>query len=384
MATVGNKREQGVSVPFVDLDPVHKSLVPAILAELELLFESGAFINGPQVGAFERAFAEFCGRQVCVGLASGLDALRLALLAGGLDAGDEVIVPAMTFIATFEAVVQAGGSPVVVDVREDDIGMDVDAASAVVGTRTRFLLPVHLYGQMADARELIALADRHGLDVLEDACQAHGAERDGIRAGSMGKAAAFSFYPSKNLGAIGDAGALVLDDEETAATVRALREHGQVRRYESDFTGYTARLDTVQALVLAHKLPFLQQWNAERRSAAEFYNQALAGIGDLKLPRTVPGSTHVWHVYAVRTADPSGLGTFLSERGIGSGRHYPQAPHLAPAFANLELPAGSFPVAEAVARETLSLPIHPGISDAQLEVVVEAVREFFQRGYRAQ
>ena len=379
MATTSNKSESSISVPFVDLGPSSNEVSAAVLADLAALVEKGAFINGPYVDEFERAFAAACGRGIGIGLGSGLDALRLALAASGLGPGDEVIVPAMTFIATLEAVVQAGGRPAVVDVREDDVGMDVEAASSVVGDRTRFLLPVHLYGQMADARALTALADRHGLSVLEDACQAHGAERDGIRAGTMGLAAAFSFYPSKNLGAWGDAGALVLDDEPVAERVRALREHGQTRRYHSDYVGYTARLDAVQALVLAHKLPLLGRWNAERQLAARYYSEELAGVGDLKLPVAVAGATHVWHVYAVRTADPTALGDFLAQHGIATGRHYPQPPHLSPAFANLGFRPGSFPVAEAVARETLSLPIFPGIAESQLEAVVQAVRGFFAR-----
>lgn len=380
-ATVENEKvERRAPVPFVDLRPASSSVEQALLADLARLMETGMFVNGPHVKEFEQAFAASCGRGACVGVASGLDALRLGLLAFGLEPGDEVVVPAMTFIATFEAVVQASGRLVVVDVREDDVCMDADAAAAVVGDRTRFLFPVHLYGQMADVRALRSLADRHDLALLEDACQAHGAERDGVRAGNAGAAGAFSFYPSKNLGAMGDAGALVLDDEEAAARLRALREHGETTKYHSSYVGYTARLDALQALVLSHKLPLLERWNAERRKAAEFYRMALEGVGDLRLPVAVEGATHVWHVYAVRTADPVALAAFLAERGIASGRHYPQAPHLSRAFEYLGLPPGSFPVAEAVARETLSLPIFPGITEEQLEVVVEAVSEFFSRG----
>jgi dTDP-4-amino-4,6-dideoxygalactose transaminase len=383
MTTLENESGPTVSVPFVDVASSVRPLAAGILLDVEALLESGAFINGPQVADFEAEFAASCGRRFCVGLASGLDALRLGLLAGGLEEGDEVIVPAMTFIATFEAVVQAGGTPVVVDVREDDVGMDVEQAASRIGPRTRFLLPVHLYGQMADVGRLVELGERYGLDILEDACQAHGATRDGFRAGAVGRSAAFSFYPSKNLGAMGDAGALVLDDEEAAATVRALREHGQVRRYESDRVGYTARLDTIQAMVLGHKLPLLEAWNTERQRVAAFYDEALDGVGDLRLPATVPGAVHVWHVYAVRTSAPEALGRFLAERRIGTGRHYPQAPHLSPAFASLGHQSGAFPVAEAVARETLSLPVFPGITESQLTAVAEGVREFFESGHRA-
>ncbi len=380
MSTVSKDSRSEVSVPFVDLGPSSSAIKARLLADIGELIDSGLFINGPYVAAFERAFAEACQRPYAIGVASGLDALRLGLEACGLAPGDEVIVPAMTFVATFEAVVQAGGRVVVVDVGEDDAGMDVDGAAAAVGSRTSFLLPVHLYGQMADARALMELAERHGLAILEDACQAHGAERDGIRAGGLGVAAAFSFYPSKNLGAMGDAGALVSDDEGVIEKMRALREHGQTRRYHAEHIGYTARLDAMQAVVLSHKLPLLPAWNAERRAVAEFYNEMLDGVGDLRLPVTVSGSTHVWHVYAVRTADPVGLGDFLAGRGIASNRHYPEPPHLSEAFASLGVGRGAFPVAEAIARETLSLPIFPGISDEQLDAVVSGVRDFFARG----
>lgn len=369
-----------LAVPFLDLAPSHAPIRDGLLAEIAELIDGGGFVNGPRVEAFEHAFAEACGRSAGVGVASGLDALRLGLLAGGLEDGEEVIVPAMTFVATLEAVVQAGGKPVVVDVREDDVGLDVEAVDAAVGPRTRVVMPVHLYGQMADVRALRALTDRHGLGLVEDACQAHGAVRDGVRAGAAGTMAAFSFYPSKNLGAMGDAGALVLDDPETASRVRALREHGQTSRYHSAYVGYTSRLDALQALVLSHKLPHLDGWNAQRREAAELYNDALAGVGDLKLPTTVAGATHVWHVYAVRTAKPDALAEFLAGRGIATNRHYPEPPHLAPAFTGLGLRAGEFPVAEAVARETISLPLFPGIRVEQIQAVVDGIQAFFAGG----
>jgi dTDP-4-amino-4,6-dideoxygalactose transaminase len=378
--TAAHDREETLTVPFVDLGPSHADIADAIAGDIAQLIERGAFVNGPAVAEFERAFAGACGRSAAVGMASGLDALRLGLRACGIEPGDEVIVPAMTFIATLEAVVQAGGRPVVVDVREDDCGLDPEAAAAAVGPRTRFLLPVHLYGQMADVRSLHAVAERSGIGVFEDACQAHGAERDGIRAGAAGLAAAFSFYPSKNLGAMGDAGALVLDDADAAAVARALREHGQTSKYRSAYVGYTSRLDALQAVVLLRKLPLLGRWNEERRAAAAFYGDALADVGDLKLPVTAPGSTHVWHLYAVRTADPGRLAAFLAQRGVSTGHHYPEPPHLAPAYHDLGHREGAFPVAEAIARETISLPLFPGIAEEQLQAVADAVRDFFAGG----
>jgi dTDP-4-amino-4,6-dideoxygalactose transaminase len=367
-------------VPFLDLRPSNKPLQDSILAAFERTINSGSFTNGPEVGEFESAFAEYCTAPYCIGVASGLDALRLALLAKGLERGSEVIVPALTFAATVEAVVQAGGSPVLVDVAESDYNLDPTAAEAAFTDRTDLLLPVHLFGQLADMVSLERIANEHGLWILEDACQAHGAAREGRRAGTTGLAGAFSFYPAKNLGAFGDAGALMTSDASLAEHVQALREHGQIRKYEHELEGYTARLDTLQAIVLLHKLPLLDGWNDQRRTAARLYNESLADVGDLRLPPVPDGSDPVWHLYVVRTAEPERLAQHLAERGIGTGRHYPQPVHLAPAFARLGYAEGSFPVAEAVARECLSLPIFPGVTEEQLATVVEGVEGYFNGG----
>ena len=366
-----------VAVPFLDLAPTHAPLKEALLEEIGELFDTGAFTNGPAVGRFEEAFAAYCGVDHCVGVASGLDALRLGLLATWLEAGDQVIVPAVTFVATLEAVRQAGGVPVLADISDDDYGLDPAAAAAAVDSRTRALMPVHLYGQMADMRGLRTVAEKHALAVIEDACQAHGAERDGLRAGSAGGAAAFSFYPGKNLGAAGDAGAFVTNDDDASSRLRALREHGQTAKYVHALEGWTARLDTIQALVLSHKLPLLDEWNEQRRAAAAFYEDGLAGVGDLRLPPTASGSAPVWHLYVVRTTDPTALALCLRERGIGTGRHYPDPVHLTEAYAHLGYRRGDFPVAEALSRECLSLPIFPGIDEAQLAAVVDGVRSYF-------
>jgi dTDP-4-amino-4,6-dideoxygalactose transaminase len=366
-----------VAVPFVDLRLMHDGLKAALLADVSELVDSGAFTNGPQVAEFERAFAEYCGAAQCVGLASGLDALRLALIAHGIEPGDEVILPANTFVATIEAVAQAGGIPVLADVSQEDLNLDPASVEAALSPRTRYLLPVHLYGQLADLRALGTIAARAGAAILEDACQAHGAKRDGVRAGTFGLGAAFSFYPAKNLGAMGDAGALTTDDPALAERMRALREHGQRAKYRHDLEGWTARLDTLQALVLLHKLPHLDGWNESRRSAARFYSQELDGVGDLRLPNVPEGSEPVWHLYVVRTADPEALAASLAARGVGTGRHYPQPVHLSPAYAHLGYAEGAFPVTEAIAREVLSLPIYPGITEEQLSAVVEAVGDYF-------
>ena len=369
-----------VRVPFLDLHATHASLKRAILADVADLIDSSAFSNGPAVGEFESAFAGYCGSACAVGVGSGLDALRLALLAGGLEPGAEVVVPAGTFVATVEAVTQAGGVPVLVDVGEGDLNLDVQAAESAIGSGTHALLPVHLYGQMADMAGLGRIAAARGLMLLEDACQAHGASRDGIRAGAAGTAAAFSFYPGKNLGAMGDAGAMTTDDLALAERVRALREHGQRRKYHHDEPGYTARLDTIQALVLLNKLPALDAWNAQRRSVASAYLDALAGVGDVVLPPVPAGSEPVWHLFVIRTAEPEALAAFLGERGVATGRHYPQPIHMTGAYRHLGHRLGDFPVAERLAREGLSLPIYPGMSDAQLEAVVAGVRGFFAAG----
>jgi dTDP-4-amino-4,6-dideoxygalactose transaminase len=366
-------------VPFVDvassLDPVREQA----LADIESVIDSGTFVNGPAVADFEDSFAEYCGAKHCVGLASGLDAVRLALQALEVGPGDEVIVPAMTFVATWEAVSQVGARPVPVDISPIDYGLDVAAAPEAASPRTRAIIPVYLYGLMMEPAPLLALAASTDAVIVEDACQAHGARRDGRMAGSIGRAGAFSFYPTKNLGAMGDAGALVTSDEELAARARALREHGQSAKYSHRWVGWTSRLDTIQAVALRRKLPLLDRWNEERRAAAAAYSEALAGVGDLVLPPG-DGPAHVWHVYVVQTADPAGLAAHLREHGVDTGRHYPEPPHLSEAYADLGYGPGSFPVAEQLARSCLSLPLFPGLSEAQLDAVVAAVRSWFARG----
>jgi dTDP-4-amino-4,6-dideoxygalactose transaminase len=365
-----------LTVPFVDLGRAHAQLRDELLRDLEELIDAGVFVNGPAVARFEDAFAAAAGVARCVGTSSGLDALRLALLAGGLERGDEVIVPAMTFVATIEAVTQAGGVPVIADIQETDLNLDPAAARTAVTPRTRFVLSVHLYGQLADLRRLTSLR----LPLIEDACQAVGAVRDGMRAGTAGLAAAFSFYPTKNLGAMGDAGAVVSDDDRLADRALQLREHGQRSKYEHEVEGYTARLDTMQALVLLRKLPLLGSWNDQRRWIAARYLEALAGVGDLRLPPVPEGSEPVWHLFVVRTAEPDSLAAHLTGRGVHTGRHYPRPVHLTEAYAYLGHVEGTFPVAEALGRECLSLPIFPGMEEDELEYVIAAVKEYFDRG----
>lgn len=367
-------------VPLVDLAAVNADLAGPILEDIAELIRTGGFTNGPAVERFEREFAAWCGTAAAAGTSSGVSGLRLALQAGGIGRGDEVIVPAHTFVATVEAVTQAGATPVLVDVTEADGTMDPAAAAAAVTPRTRALMPVHLYGHMADMRALLAVARDAGAAVLEDACQAHGAGRDGLRAGAGGIAGAFSFYPAKNLGAFGDAGAVVTGDPALAERVRVLRHHGETAKYHHSVEGDTARLDAIQAIVLLRKLPLLTGWNDERRAAAAIYAEALPGIGDLELPRTAAGSNPVWHLYVVRTSQRDALAAHLAARGIGTGLHYPQPVHMTPAYRYLGHGAGAFPVSERYTARCLSLPLYPGICESQLERVVEAVAEFFGHG----
>ena len=366
-----------VRVPLLDLSASHRYLRDDLLAALQELIDSGEFTNGPEVAEFEATFGQYCGVKHCVGLASGLDALRLALAAIEPEPGEEAILPANTFVATAEAVVQAGLVPVLADVSEADYNLDPEAVTDSVTPRTRVVVPVHLYGQMADMVRLLADAESRGLDVVEDACQAHGAQRDGLGAGAGGRAGAFSFYPAKNLGAFGDAGALVTWDERLTARVRALREHGQTAKHRHEVVGYSARLDTLQAVVLLRKLPLLSAWTEERRVIADAYSEALTGVGDVRLPPVPPGSKPVWHLYEIRTGRADELAAFLAERGIETGRHYPSPVHLTPAFAYLGHGPGAFPVSEALALELVSLPIYPGLGDDRLDVVLTAIREFF-------
>jgi dTDP-4-amino-4,6-dideoxygalactose transaminase len=371
------KTMSATRVPFLDLELMHAPIRDELVTEFGELIDSNAFINGPQVKAFEEAWASYTGAARCIGVASGLDALRLGLLAADIERGDEVIVPADTFAATFEAITQTGGLPVPVDVTDEDYCLEAAAVAAAVTPKTRFVMPVHLYGQLTDMSALAAVAESRQIEILEDACQAHGAVRDGIRSGERARAAAFSFYPGKNLGAMGDAGALVTDDDELADRVVALREHGQRAKYRHEFDGFTARLDTMQAIVLLKKLPFLDEWTDQRRAVAREYSERLAGVGDLLLPNVPEGSEPVWHLYVVQTADPEALAAFLRERGIGTGRHYPEPPHLSQAFASLGYREGQFPVSERLAARCLSLPIFPGMTPEQIDAVVTGVGAFF-------
>jgi dTDP-4-amino-4,6-dideoxygalactose transaminase len=360
-------------IPLVDLSLQHRQVSDEVTEGLARVMASGAFVQGPDVGEFEREFAEYCSVAHCVGVANGTDALELALRAVGIGAGDEVILPANTFVATAGAVARAGATPVLVDCDPDTLLIDATQVAARIGPRTKALLPVHLYGQIAPMVALEAIARQHGLALLEDAAQSQGAEQDGRRAGSIGLAAGTSFYPGKNLGAYGDAGAVVTGDAEIERTVRRLGNHGSEAKYQHPELGFNSRLDTFQAVVLRAKLRKLDEWNEQRREAATRYDELLGALPGVTRPVVAPGNLPVWHLYVIRTAERDRVLAALNAAGIGAGIHYPVPVHLHGAYGYLGHGPGDYPVAEAAAGEILSLPIFPGITADQQERVVEAL-----------
>jgi dTDP-4-amino-4,6-dideoxygalactose transaminase len=339
---------------------------------------SGAFIGGPQVAGFEEEFAEFCSSKFCIGVGSGTDALRFALMAAGIGPGDEVITVPNTFIATTEAISQVGARPVFIDVDKHTYTMDHQKLedSIKIQNRPKVLIPVHLYGQPADMDPILEIAKKHNLIVIEDACQAHGGLYKNKKAGSMGAAGCFSFYPGKNLGAFGEAGAVVTQDEEIAHRIRMLRDHGQQRKYFHDIEGYNGRLDAIQAGVLRIKLKRLKRWNQARREHAAYYTELLAGIQNVILPEEADFAEAVYHLYVILVDNRDGLQEFLQTRGVNTGLHYPLPLHLQKAYAHLGYKKGDFPVAENAAKHLLSLPIYPEITKSQIEYVAKSIKEF--------
>jgi dTDP-4-amino-4,6-dideoxygalactose transaminase len=362
-------------VPLVDLRAQHAALRAEIEPAVAAVLERGDFILGAAVARFERAFAEFVGAAHVVGVGNGTDAMEIALRAAGIGPGDEVLVPANTFVATAIGVIRAGGRPVYVDCDERTMLVDLDAAAKVVGPRVRALVPVHLAGRLVDPDTLRSFARAHPVRIVEDAAQAHGAQDHAGRAGSIGVAAAFSFYPGKNLGAFGDAGAVTTPDGRLAELVRQLRDHGQRRKYEHLRLGCNARLDALQAAVLRVKLPHLESWNAARRRIAARYHELLRDT-DYRTPAPlVSGEDHVYHLYVVRHGNRPAVLRTLHENGIGFGLHYPVPIHRTPAYAGLGWGPGSCPVAERQAEEVLSLPMYPELEDAHIERVCEVLTQ---------
>lgn len=370
--------EHHTPIPFLDLRQPHATLEAELLEAFRRALRSAQFVGGPEVAAFEKEFAAFVGTEAAVAVNSGTDALRFAYHALGVRPGDEVITVPNTFIATTESLTQAGATIRFVDVREDTLTIDTDAAAAAVGPRTVGIVPVHLYGQMADMDSLLELAARHRLWIVEDAAQAHGATHKGRAAGTLGALGAFSFYPGKNLGACGEGGAVTGRAGAVLEAIRRLREHGQSSKYVHEVEGYNGRMHAIQAAFLRIKLPHLEGWNASRRRAAALYRQALADIAEIRLPVEGPGATPVYHLFVIRAQRRDALQAHLSERGIGTGLHYPVPLHLQTAYRHLGLGRGAFPVTELAAAELLSLPMFPELSAEQVGIVADAIRAFYK------
>jgi len=363
-----------MSVPLVDLRAQQEEIDDEVRAGLAEVFAKTAFIGGPAVGEFEKAYADTMGIAHCVGVANGTDALELALRAVGVGRDDEVILPANTFIATAEAVSRIGARPVLVDVDPEFLLIDPAKVEEAISTRTRAVIPVHLFGQTAPVEQLTPLAEAYGAVIVEDAAQSQGATRFGQPAGGLGAVAGTSFYPGKNLGAAGDAGAVLTNDPEIAARVRTLSAHGSDRKYVHDLIGVNSRLDTVQAVVLLAKLRRLARWNDERRQAAHRYGEMLRDVPGVQLPPVAPGNQDVWHLYVIRVDERNRVLEELQAAGIGAGIHYPFPVHLTKAYADLGLPRGSFPVAEGAADRILSLPLYPHITKNQQQHVLDSLR----------
>jgi dTDP-4-amino-4,6-dideoxygalactose transaminase len=364
-----------MKVPFVDLKALHEPMRADLSNAIDRVMRNCSFIQGAEVKAFEDAFARYLGVRQCVAVNSGTAALHLALLALGIGPGDEVITVPHTFIATSEAISAVGARPVFVDVDPVSYTMDPVKVEAAITSRTRALLPVHLYGNPANMDVLLAIAKHHNLKLVEDACQAHGTQYQGRMAGSMGVAGCFSFYPGKNLGACGEGGAMVTDDEVLAQKVRMLREHGSVKKYEHAFPGYNFRMEGMQGAVLAVKLPHLDGWNDRRRALAKRYNQRLAGQG-VVLPKEEAHTRHVYHLYVIQSEDREALREYLAQRGIETGLHYPIPLHQSEAYASLGYRTGDFPVTEKLAQRIVSLPMYPDMPMEAADYVSDAIIEW--------
>lgn len=358
-----------MNIPLVDLARQHREIAAEVEAGLAKVFAESSFIKGREVEAFEETYADFCGTEHCIGVGNGTDAIELSVRALGIGPGDEVIVPANSFIATALGPLRAGAQVILVDCHPDTSLVDTDHVSRAITARTKAVIPVHLYGQMASVTDLVSIAG--SVPIIEDAAQSQGADQNGIRSGSAGLVAATSFYPGKNLGAYGDAGAVTTNDSHIAERVRSLGNWGSDRKYHHPIAGFNSRLDTVQAVVLSAKLRRLEAWNAQRKEAARRYDELLADLPQVARPVVASGNSHVWHLYVVRIPNRDRVLAQLHEAGVGAGIHYPIPMHLQGALSDLGYRAGSFPVAEQLASEVLSLPLFPGISETEQEYVTD-------------
>jgi dTDP-4-amino-4,6-dideoxygalactose transaminase len=368
-----------MNIPFLDLKTQFREIEHEVLPMVKEAMENAAFIGGPQVSGFETEFAAFCDSKYGVGVNSGTDALRFALMAAGVGPGDEVITVSHTFIATTEAISQVGAKPVFVDILPDTCNMNPSKIQRAIGPKTKAVIPVHLYGQPADMDAILEIAKKKNLVVIEDACQAHGSLYKGKKAGSMGLVGCFSFYPGKNLGAYGEGGAVVTQSEDLANKIRMIRDHGQAKKYYHDMEGYNGRLDAIQAGVLRIKLRRLQSWNEARRRNAQHYNELLSPIKGVIVPKEADGCRHVYHLYVILVDDRDGLQKYLNDKGVGTGLHYPVPLHLQKAYAHNGYKEGDFPVTESVAKRLLSLPMFPELTKAQIEYVADCIKQFMAK-----
>ncbi len=367
-----------MKIPFLDLRAQTAQVEDEVMAGIQTLLERGDFVLGEGVARFETDFAAYCECEHAIGVASGFDALKLILRAMDIGPGDEVITISHTFIATTLAISSVGAEPVLVEIDPDTYTMDTEKIEAAITERSKAIMPVHLYGQTADMDPILEIARKHGLKVIEDACQAHGARDKGRRAGAIGDAAAFSFYPGKNLGAFGDGGAVTTNDAKLADRIRTLRNYGSAKKYFHDELGENSRLDTMQSLVLSEKLKRLDDWNAARRAAAAQYTKRLQGVGDLQTPTTRNGSEPVFHLYVIQTELRDELQKYLKEQEIDCLIHYPIPVHLQKAYSSKGWKKGDFPLTEKLAGNILSLPIFPGITEGQIETVCERIQSFYE------
>lgn len=372
------QNQNAVSVPYLDLSAQLRGIRKEIDAAIARAVDNCAFCLGPDVAQFERDFAKFCGAEHCVGFNSGTSALHVAMILAGVGAGDEVITTPFTFIATSWAVSYVGAKPVYVDIDGTTCNLNVTRVERAITSRTRALLPVHLYGQPCDLDPLVEIARKHKLALIEDACQAHGAKYKGRTVGTFGSTACFSFYPAKNLGACGEGGALVTNDTKLAARAKALREHGSTQKYHHDEIGFNYRMEGFQGAVLGVKLKHIAKWTERRRAIAKIYSELLSET-PLQLPREAAYAESVWHLYTIRHARRDELKKHLEANDVGSAIHYPVPVHLQKAYANLGYKPGDFPVAEKAAREVLSLPIYPEMTDKQVQRVTDVVKGFFRK-----
>jgi len=371
-----------MTIELVDLKQQYQSLKDQIIPQIEQVLSGMKLFLGENVYQLEEEFAQYCGSRFGIGVGSGTDALYLALSAAGVGPGDEVITVSHTFIATVEAIASTGARPVFVDIDPSTYTMDASQVEAAVTPRTRAIVPVHIYGHPADMSPVLAVARKHSLFVLEDACQAHGSEYRDARVGSLGDAAAFSFYYSKNLGAYGEGGMVVTKDRDVATRVQLLRNHGAKDRYHHSIIGINSRLDEIQAAILRVKLPHLDSWNTMRRTWARHYNQQLAEIEHVVTPQEQPYAKHVYHLYVIRVRDRDGLQRWLKAHGVSTGVHYPLPCHVQEACGAYGYQAGSLPVTEAFADQILSLPMYPELTVDQISYVSQTIRDYFKRSRR--